>query len=86
MHLYVQLCAKRPTEKGTVFSFSVQSITSKLLPFRVINRLHMFKEAEDIRDPYSFVLRVVSRASKPVGILVTIWVAQTKVQNYIKEW
>ena len=41
-----------------------------------------------IRDPYSFFRRVVSRASKPDGILarVTIWVARTKVQNYIKEW
>ena len=41
-----------------------------------------------VTDPYSFFLRVVSRASKPDGILaqVTIWVARTKVQNYMREW
>ena len=43
-----------------------------------------------IRDPYSFLLRVVSQASKPDGIQctcwVTIWVARTKVQNYVKDW
>ena len=32
----------------------------------------MFKKAEDVGGPYSFFLRVVSWASKPVGILARL--------------
>ena len=41
------------------------------------------------RGPYSFFFRVVSQASIKAWwhtCPVTLWVAQTKVQNYIKEW
>ena len=41
------------------------------------------------RGPYSFFFRVVSQASIKAWwhtCPVKLWVAQTKVQNYIKEW
>ena len=46
---------------------------------------------EEVPHVYSFFLRVVSRASKPDGILVGLQIlfglpAGTKVQNYVKEW
>ena len=46
---------------------------------------------EEVPHVYSFFLRVVSRASKPDGILVGLQIlfglpAWTKVQNYVKEW
>ena len=46
---------------------------------------------EEVTHVYSFFLRVVSRASKPDGILVGLQIlfglpAGTKVQNYVKEW